>query len=100
MRGTARTDFRYIAKFRYVAKIWIFATFAKISLWLRNFLSHPAFLLVAAACNFFNPGFKISLKLQKLIREKLQKSEKQARTNINLKIKESLRRKLIEIQIK
>ena len=37
---------------------------------------------------------KSSLKLQKLIQEKFQKSEKQARTKINLKIRENLKRKV------
>ena len=51
------------------------------------------------AISSFQPS-KFSLKLQKLIQEKLQKSEKHARTKINIKIRENIRRKINEIKIK
>ena len=52
----------------------------------------PTFLI-------FIPASKFSLKLQKLIQEKLKESEKQARTKINLIIRENLKRKIKEMKI-
>ena len=78
------------AKIRFVEKIRFVA---KIRYLLRKFLSlFPAFLI-------FIPASKFSLKVQKLIQEKLQKSEKQARTKINLKIRKNLKIKIKEIKI-
>ena len=78
-------------QFRYHCEI--FAMVAKFS------CSHD--LHFASFClQFLQFGFKISLKLQKLIQEKLHKSEKQARTQINLKIRQNLRREIKEIEIK
>ena len=72
---TGCVKIRYRANFRYVA----------------NLLSCFADLHSAS---------KFSHQLQKLIQEKLQKNEKQARTKINLKISENLKRKIKEFKNK
>ena len=83
--------------FRYVVKI---SLCSKISVHNENFAIIAKFPLFLKIAPDLHSASEFSLELQKLIQEKLQKSEKQARTKINLKIRENLRRKLIEIQIK
>ena len=73
MEGTARADFRYIAKFRYDSEN---STASNFRCNCENFamiVKFSVLLLPVADSHFFNPGFKICNKLQKLIQEKLRK---------------------------